>query len=212
MKIQILVWLVACLLIVHNSISQSYVPLLNDSKMIVQPTIAPETYAFPLSDVKLLAGPFNDAMQRDVEYLLQLNPDRLLHRFRLFAGLTPKAPIYTGWESETLSGHTLGHYLSACAMYYAATGDVRFKEKTDYVVDELSLCQSARKTGYVGSIPREDSVWNEVSKGNIRSAGFDLNGLWSPWYTLHKVFSGLLDAYLYANNEKAKEVVIKFAD
>lgn len=212
MKIQIPVWLVACLLIVHNSISQSYVPLLNDPKMIVQPTITTETYAFPLSDVKLLAGPFNDAMQRDAEYLLQLEPDRLLHRFRLFAGLTPKAPIYTGWESETLSGHTLGHYLSACAMYYAATGDVRFKEKTDYVVDELSLCQSARKTGYVGSIPREDSVWNEVSKGNIRSAGFDLNGLWSPWYTLHKVFSGLLDAYLYANNEKAKEVVIKFAD
>jgi DUF1680 family protein len=180
--------------------------------MSVQPSITPETYAFPLSDVKLLEGPFNHAMQRDVDYLLQLDPDRLLHRFRLFAGLTPKAAIYTGWESETLSGHTLGHYLSACAMYYAATGDVRFKEKTDYVVEELALCQAARKTGYVGSIPREDSVWNEVSKGNIRTAGFDLNGLWSPWYTLHKVFSGLLDAYLYANNEKAKEVVIRFAD
>jgi uncharacterized protein len=174
--------------------------------------VVPETFAFPLSDVKLSEGPFNNAMQRDVEYLLQLDPDRLLHRFRLFAGLNPKAAIYAGWESETLSGHTLGHYLSACAMYYAATSDVRFKEKTDYVVNELALCQEARKTGYVGSIPKEDSVWNDVSKGNIRSAGFDLNGLWSPWYTLHKVFSGLLDAYLYANNEKAKEVVIKFAD
>ncbi len=204
--------LLAYCLIVFEAVSQSYVPLLNDSKMKVQPANTPETFAFPLSDVKLLAGPFHDAMQRDVEYLLQLDPDRLLHRFRLFTGLTPKAPIYTGWESETLSGHTLGHYLSACAMYYAATGDVRFKEKTDYVVEELALCQATRKTGYVGSIPREDSVWNEVSKGNIRTAGFDLNGLWSPWYTLHKVFSGLLDAYLYANNEKAKEVVVKFAD
>ena len=97
----------------HPAKSQSYVPLLNDSKMKVQPVIKLETYAFPLRDVKLLAGTFHDAMQRDVEYLLQLEPDRLLHRFRLFAGLTPKAPIYTGWESETLSGHTLGHYLSA---------------------------------------------------------------------------------------------------
>ena len=212
MKIRIITCLVACMLFAYKAKSQSYVPLWNDPKMKVQPAITPEAFAFPLSDVKLLEGPFNHAMQRDVEYLLQLDPDRLLHRFRLFAGLTPKAPIYTGWESETLSGHTLGHYLSACAMYYAATGDVRFKEKTDYVVEELGLCQAARKTGYVGSIPREDSVWNEVSKGNIRTAGFDLNGLWSPWYTLHKVFSGLLDAYLYADNEKAKEVVIKFAD
>ena len=212
MKIRILPCLVVFILFAQKVKSQSYVPLWNDSKMKVQPAITPEAFAFPLSDVKLLESPFNHAMQRDVEYLLQLDPDRLLHRFRLFAGLTPKAPIYTGWESETLSGHTLGHYLSACAMYYAANDDVRFKEKTDYVVEELALCQAARRTGYVGSIPREDSVWNEVSKGNIRTAGFDLNGLWSPWYTLHKVFSGLLDAYLYANNEKAKEVVIKFAD
>lgn len=179
---------------------------------MIPPMASLKTYAFPLSNVSLLPGPFQHAMQRDVEYLLQLDPDRLLHRFRLFAGLTSKAPIYKGWESETLSGHTLGHYLSACAMHYAATGDQRFKEKTDYVVSELALCQEARKTGYVGSIPREDSVWNDVSKGNIRSAGFDLNGLWSPWYTLHKVFSGLLDAYLYTNNEQAKTVVIKFAD
>lgn len=191
---------------------QSYVPIKDDPKMAIKPAINLQTYAFPLADVKLLPGPFHEAMQRDVEYLLQLDPDRLLHRFRLFAGLQPKGALYTGWESETLSGHTLGHYLSACAMYYAATGDVRFKEKTDYVVDELALCQAARKTGYVGSIPREDSVWTDVSQGKIRSAGFDLNGLWSPWYTLHKVFAGLLDAYLYADNQKAKNVVIKFAD
>ncbi len=212
MKIRIIIYLLIYVLIALPALSQNYVPLLSDSKMNVQPMIESETFPFPLRDVKLLPGPFQEAMQRDVEYLLQLDPDRLLHRFRLFAGLAPKAPIYAGWESETLSGHTLGHYLSACAMYYAVTGDVRFKEKTDYVVNELALCQEARKTGYVGSIPKEDSVWNDVSKGNIRSAGFDLNGLWSPWYTLHKVFSGLLDAYLYSDNEKAKEVVIKFAD
>ena len=212
MNLRIAACLAMGVLLVYAAFGQSYVPLMNDSKMKVQPAITPETFAFPLDEVTLSEGPFHNAMQRDVNYLLELDPDRLLHRFRLFAGLPPKAPLYAGWESETLSGHTLGHYLSACAMYYAASGDVRFKEKTNYIVDELVLCQQARQTGYVGSIPREDSVWNDVSKGNIRSAGFDLNGLWSPWYTLHKVFSGLLDAYLYVDNEKAKVAVIKFAD
>lgn len=180
--------------------------------MVVQPVVSLKTFPVPLSDVKLLDGPFQDAMQRDVEYLKQLDADRLLHRFRQFAGLPAKGEIYTGWESETLSGHTLGHYLSACALHYAATGDEWFKQRVDYVVNELALCQAARKTGYVGSIPREDSVWRDVSQGKIRSAGFDLNGLWSPWYTLHKVFSGLLDAYIYADNQQAKHVVIRFAD
>jgi uncharacterized protein len=203
---------IICSLFFYRSMGQSYVPIWNDSKINVQPVITPETYAFPLSDIKLLAGPFHEAMKRDVEYLLQLEPDRLLHRFRLFAGLTPKASIYAGWESETISGQTLGHYLSASAMHYAASGDESFRQKVDYVVDELEVCQQARKTGYVGAIPREDSVWHEVSKGNIRTAGFDLNGLWSPWYNLHKTFAGLIDAYLYADNMKAKEVVIRFAD
>ena len=162
MNFRIALCLIMGVLSSHTTLCQSYVPLLNDSKMKVQPALTSETFAFPLGDVKLLDGPFHEAMQRDVHYLLELDPDQLLHRFRLYAGLPPKAPIYAGWESETLSGHTLGHYLSACAMYYAATGDVRFKEKTDYVVDELALCQQARKTGYVGSIPREASVWDDV--------------------------------------------------
>ncbi len=197
---------------VHTVWAQSYVPELNDSKMMVRPVIQPMAYAFNLNEVKLTSGLFKDAMERDVKYILQLEPDRLLHRFRLYAGLTPKVAVYTGWESESLSGHTLGHYLSACAIQYATTGDKQFKDRVDYIIDELSLCQQARKTGYVGSIPKEDTVWSEVAKGNIRSAGFDLNGAWSPWYTLHKTFAGLMDAYLYAGNNKAKEVVIRFAD
>lgn len=180
--------------------------------MKIRPVIPIQAYSFDLRDVQLLDGVFKDAQGRDVKYMLQLEPDRLLHRFRLYAGLQPKAPVYTGWESETLSGHTLGHYLSACAMHYAATGDKQFKDRVDYMVEELARCQQARKTGYVGSIPGEDSVWVDVSRGNIRSAGFDLNGVWSPWYNLHKTFAGLIDAYLYADNQKALDVVVKFSD
>ncbi len=167
---------------------------------------------FPLSDIRLLPSPFKHAMDEDAQYLLSLDPDRFLNRFRLNAGLKPKAEIYGGWESEGVSGHSLGHYLSACSMMYAASGDIRFKVKTDYIVDQLKECQHARKTGYVGAIPREDSIWNEVAAGDIRSQGFDLNGGWVPWYTLHKMLAGLVDAYLYTGNKKALQIATGFAD
>lgn len=167
---------------------------------------------FPLNDVRLLPSPFKDAMNEDAKYLLSLEPDRFLHRFRVNAGLKPKAPIYGGWESEGVSGHSLGHYLSACSMMYAASGDERFKKKVDYIVDQLDDCQRARRTGYVGAIPREDSIWNEVAAGDILSQGFDLNGGWVPWYTLHKMLAGLVDADIYAGNKKALSIATKFCN
>ncbi|MDQ6904875.1 MAG: glycoside hydrolase family 127 protein [Bacteroidota bacterium] len=167
---------------------------------------------FVLNDVRLLPGAFKDAMNEDAKYLLSLEPDRFLHRFRVNAGLKPKGKIYGGWESEGVSGHSLGHYLSACSMMYAASGDKEFKKKVDYIVDELDECQRARKTGYVGAIPNEDSIWDEVAAGDIRSQGFDLNGGWVPWYTLHKMLAGLVDAYRYEGNKKALKVATKFCD
>ena len=65
-----------------------------------------------------------------------------------------------------------------------------------------SSCQQARKTGYVGAIPNEDSIFGKVARGEIKYCGFDLNGGWVPWYTVHKVMAGLLDAYLYCDNKK----------
>ena len=85
-------------------------------------------------------------------------------------------------------------------------------EIADYIVDELAKCQAARKTGYVGAIPGEDSIFYKVQRGEIKSGGFDLNGGWSPWYTVHKVMAGLVDAYLYADNNKALDIVTKMAD
>ena len=80
---------------------------------------------FSLTDVRLLDGPFLEAQQRDEDYLLKLEPDRMLHNFRVNAGLEPKAPVYGGWESVKTwediraHGHTLGHYLTATALMYA---------------------------------------------------------------------------------------------
>lgn len=167
---------------------------------------------FPLGRVKLLEGPFAKANQATARYLLTVNADRLLHSFRKHSGLEPKAPMYGGWENMGLAGHSLGHYLSACAMEFAVSGDKRFKEKVDYIIAEFVACQKSRPDGYLGAMPDGDRVWAEVKKGEIRSGGFDLNGLWAPWYTHHKVFAGLLDAHALTGNKDALEVARKFGD
>ncbi|HEX6846639.1 MAG TPA: beta-L-arabinofuranosidase domain-containing protein [Chitinophagaceae bacterium] len=202
------------LVLFYNSAlwAQSYVPEKTNASVKVTPVVHVKAYAFNLKEVKLLNSPFKHAMDLDSAYLLSLKPDRLLHRFHLFAGLPTKDSIYRGWESDGLSGHTLGHYLSAASMMYVATGNVEFKDRINYIVDELGKCQQARKTGYVGAIPKEDSIFGKVAKGEIRSSGFDLNGGWSPWYTVHKVMAGLCDAYLYCDNKKALEIVVGMAD
>jgi DUF1680 family protein len=193
--------------------SQSYLPEKNNSKIKVKPWVQLQAYAFNLKDVRLIdKGPFKHAMEIDGGYLLSLSADRLLNRFYKNAGLPPKDSAYGGWESEGLSGHTLGHYLSACSMMFASTGDDRFKSRVSYLVDELEKCQVARRTGYVGAIPNEDSIFYQVQRGAIKSGGFDLNGGWSPWYTVHKVMAGLVDAYLYCDNIKALDIVKKMAD
>jgi DUF1680 family protein len=95
---------------------------------------------------------------------------------------------------------------------YAGTRSQPFLQKVNYIVDELERCQIARRSGYVGAIPGEDSIFLKVARGQIRSSGFDLNGGWSPWYTVHKVMAGLCDAYLYCGSKKALNVVTKMAD
>ncbi|MCW3119839.1 MAG: hypothetical protein JWM28_3921 [Chitinophagaceae bacterium] len=193
--------------------SQSCIPEKNNPKIKVKPVIDIKAYAFNLRDVRLLDGsPFKNAMDRDAGFLLSINAGRLLHRFFQNAGLPTQGDVYGGWESEGLSGHTLGHYLSACSMMYASTGDKRFKDKVDTIVNELQRCQQARKTGYIGAIPKADSIFGKLANGEIKSGGFDLNGGWSPWYTVHKVMAGLLDAWLHGNNKKALTIVTGMAD
>ncbi|MEN2416359.1 beta-L-arabinofuranosidase domain-containing protein [Flavobacterium mesophilum] len=167
---------------------------------------------FQLNEVRLLDSKFKNAMDKDGAYLLALEPDRLLSRFREYSGLSPKGKIYGGWEARGISGHSLGHYLTAISLMYAATGDQRFKELADYIINELAECQKKKGTGYIGAIPDGDKIFDEVAAGNIRSQGFDLNGGWVPWYTQHKVLAGLVDAYRYTGNKNAKDIAVAFSD
>ncbi len=172
-----------------------------------------------LSHVRLLGGPLKRAQDLDAKYLLELEPDRMMAGYRLRAGLAPKAEAYGGWDSVTgkqLTGHIAGHYLSAVSLMYAATGDARFKERADYLVRELKEVQDKRGNGYLGALTDKEgtdgaTLFQQVAQGDIRSGGFDLNGMWSPWYTLHKTYAGLRDAYRYTGNRTALEVEIKFA-
>ncbi len=174
----------------------------------------------PLKSVRLTPSPYATAVATNRAYLLQLSPDRLLHNFMTFAGLPAKGEVYGGWEGDTIAGHTLGHYLSALVLMYEQTGDVECRRRADYIVLELSRAQAKRGTGYVGALQRKrkdgkvvdgEEIFGEVMKGDIRSGGFDLNGSWSPLYTVHKVFAGLLDVHQAWGNAQALQVAIGLA-
>jgi len=163
---------------------------------------------FDLKQVRLLDGLFKDNMQRDQKYLLQLEPDRFLHTFRITAGLPSSAQPYGGWEMPEgeLRGHSLGHYLSGCALMYASTGDEQFKSRADYIVTELAKCQDALPSqgynpGFLSAYPEE--FFDRVDRRE---------SVWAPYYTLHKILAGLLDAYQQCDNQQALNVLEKVAD
>lgn len=162
---------------------------------------------FNLKDVRLLDGPFKEAQDLQAKVLLKYEPDRLLAWFRKEAGLESKAEVYGGWERNTIAGHSLGHYLSACSLMYASTGNSEYKQRVEYMVNELAICQEADGDGYIGAFKHGKKILSgEVAQGNIRSQGFDLNGIWVPFYTQHKIFNGLRDAYRICNTPKALSV------
>ena len=169
----------------------------------------PRAQFFTLGDVRLGDGPFLAAQELDHAYLLQLEPDRMLHNFRRNAGLEPRAPVYGGWESVEpwidirCHGHTLGHYLTACACMFQSTADARFAERVDYIVAELASCQ-AKTGGWLTAFP--DGVAPLVDS----LAGRPFAGV--PWYTTHKVLAGLRDAHTLRGSGPALDLLTRFAD
>src|SRR5687767_5372297 len=103
----------------------------------------------PLSRIRLTEGIFADRQRIHEKHLLAIKPDRLLAPFLMQAGLPAKAERYGGWESRDISGHSLGHYLSALAMQHAATGNEELLTRVNHIVDELASCQEANGDGYV---------------------------------------------------------------
>ncbi len=150
----------------------------------------------------MLEGPFKARQDAHAAYLMSIEPDRMVAPFRIEAGLPAKAERYGGWESRDISGHSMGHYLSALALLYASTGSDAVRERIAYVVDELGACQQA--DGYL--LPVEKRAFEELRRGLIEASPFSLNGVWVPNYTLHKVLAGLRDAWRLAALPKALEI------
>jgi uncharacterized protein len=171
--------------------------------------------AFALGDVELLDSPFKQAMERNADYLLSLDADRLLHNVRKYAGLQPKGELYGGWESQGIAGHTLGHYLTALSQQYAASHDERFKRRIDYIVAEMAESQRGYSDGYVGALPPlELATLRGFKQGKVEIKGsFNFkDGGWVPWYTQHKVLAGLKDAWTLGGNPQAREVTLGLAN
>ncbi len=176
---------------------------LRNPKLKVPNKVRLQVQAFDLRDIRLLDGPFKHAQDLDREYLLSLDTDRLLHTFRINAGLPSVAEPLGGWEEPAceLRGHFVGHYLTACALMYASTGDERLKAQGAAVVQGLAECQAKFPNGYLSAYPEE--FFDRVEQQQR---------VWAPYYTLHKIYAGLLDLYVYCDNKQALQVCQKFAD
>jgi DUF1680 family protein len=168
--------------------------------------------AFPLSSVQLLNSPFKEAQETDLQYILQLDPDRLLAPFLKEAGIAPRKENYGNWENIGLDGHTGGHYLSALSNMYAATGNQEVLRRLNYTVDWLDSCQRKDGNGYVSGVPHGKALWKDMAEGKIKAGGFSLSDSWVPLYNINKLYAGLRDAYLIAGNQKAKAILIKLSD
>lgn len=158
---------------------------------------------FALGEVRLLDSPFRHAQELDRKYLHSLEPDRLLHNFRVNAGLPSSAKPYGGWEAPDceLRGHFVGHYLSACAQMSAATGDQVLLDRGRAMVRELYKIQTALGGGYLSAFPESFIERVENQKP-----------VWAPWYTLHKILAGLIDMGTIGRDKVAIGTAGRFAD
>ncbi len=160
-----------------------------------------------LTNIRLLPGPLENRQNLCGEYLLSLDPSRLLHNFRINAGLPSSARPLGGWESPQcgLRGHFTGHYLSACSKMFASTGDQKFADRAKSIIQALAECQQALGAGYLSAFPisQFDALERDCGK---------TSPIWAPYYTLHKILAGLIDAHIYVHDSQSLSVAIQLAD
>ena len=194
-----------CAAVAKQGQAQSHYPGQHVGKFAIADKLIPKLYSFDLQDVQLLDSRFKQNMEREQQWLLSIDVNRLLHSFRTNAGIFSgneggymTVKKLAGWESLDceLRGHSTGHNLSGLALMYAATNDEKYKIKADSLVKGLADVQRAlSQDGYLSAYPQE------LINRNIAE-----QRVWAPWYTLHKIFSGLVDQYLYCDNKDALNV------
>jgi DUF1680 family protein len=178
------------------------VPPFAEALTFARSDIKPKVEPFPMTQVRILGGRYQQAADANRGYMQRLDANRLIRNFQLNAGISSSAQGLGGWEQDTpgrageLRGHFTGHYLSANAFLYASTGDKEVKAKGEYMVAELAKCQQKLTGGYLSAFPIE---W--FDRLDARKP------VWAPFYTVHKIMAGMLDQYQVAGNKQALEVV-----
>lgn len=148
---------------------------------------------FPYGTVKIKDQYKSHAFDLELSYLYSLDPDKLMAGFLETSGLVPEKERYHGWEETEIQGHTLGHYMTAVAQAYGYTGNQELLERLTYIITALEKCQ--REDGFL--FASQEEIFDRVE--NKRPA-------WVPWYTMHKILSGLISVYRYTGDETAKKV------
>ena len=159
---------------------------------------------FPLGSVRLAPGIFKEQAETNARYLDSLSVDRLLHSFRVTAGISSSATPYKGWEDPAceLRGHFAGgHFLSAVALASATSGNEVLKRKGDELVSGLAQCQRKIGTRYLSAYPAD--LFEHLVQGKP---------VWAPFYTYHKIMAGLLDMYVLADNSEALQIAEGMAE
>lgn len=154
---------------------------------------------FDLSAVTLTNDYFVNAFNKEIVYLTSFDTDKLLAGFRETAGLSMKGvERYAGWENMLIGGHTLGHYLTACAQAYISaniTDEDRnaIKKILTDLIYGLKECQDAVGTGFIFGAKVLDKKNIYLQFDNVEKNETDImSKAWVPWYTMHKIVAGLV--------------------
>ena len=164
----------------------------------VTASITPQLSVFGYSQVQLLDGPFRRQFDENHELFLNLNEDGLLKPFRKRQGLPAPGHDLGGWYDDAddfnekdnfhafIAGHSFGQYVSGLARAYAVTGSKATQEKVHRLV--RAFAETVEPTGrfYVD---------------------YRL-----PGYTFDKTCCGLIDAYEFAADPIALEVLKRATD
>ena len=195
--------LLGCLGLIKSAHAQSQYPGQNRDLLSIQDKQNPAVYSFDLKEVKLLDSRFKENMERNGKWLLGMDLKRLMHSWKVNAGIATNAKSLGGWETldGELRGHTAGHVLSGLALMYASTENGSYKKRGDSIVSVMADCQRIlNQDGYISAFPQ--NFVNRCIAGE---------GVWAPWYTLHKILAGLTDMYLLTGNKQALEVAKKMS-
>ena len=176
----------------------------SDSLVKNKQKITPKATSFNLQDIRLLDSRFKENQDRNGKCLLNMDINRLLHSWRVNAGISTNAIPLGGWEALDceLRGHTMGHVLSALALMYGSTGNEAYKNRGDSLVTALQECQQVlNQGGYLSAFPQ-----------NLVDRCIAGKPVWAPWYTIHKIMAALTDMYVYTGNKTALEIAEKMSD